>query len=68
MKRAYLIGALLAVVCLAAGSYYLVPGINHVLVFERPTERHVKHALVFFGLAAIALLGARFAANAEVVR
>lgn len=67
MKRAYLIGALLAVVCLAAGIYYLIPGINHVLVFERPTERHVKHALVFFGLAAIALLGARFAANAESV-
>lgn len=65
MKRAYLIGALVAVACLAAGIYYLVPGINHVLVFERPTERHVKHALVFFGLAVIALIGARFAANAE---
>lgn len=67
MKRAYLVGALLAAVCLAAGVYYLVPGINHILVFERPTERHIKHALVFFGLAAIALVGARFAANAEVV-
>ena len=67
MKRAYLVGGLVCLLCLAIGTYYLLPGINHLLVFERPTDRHVKHALVFFALAVVALVGARFAANADSV-
>ena len=66
MSRAYLIGGLVAFVCLAIGVYYLIPGINHVLAFSgSATDPHIKHALAFFALAVIALVGARFAANAE---
>ncbi len=65
MKRAYLFGGLICVVCLLIGAYYLLPGVNHILVSDRPTSPHVKHALVFFALAVIALVGARFVANAE---
>jgi hypothetical protein len=67
MKRAYLIGGLISLVCLAIAIYYLIPGINHVLTFSgAASARHVKHALVFGALAVLALVGARFAANAEI--
>jgi hypothetical protein len=65
MKRAYLIGGIVCVICLALAAYYLVPGVNHILVFDHPADRHIKHALAFFALAVIALFGARFAANAD---
>ncbi len=69
MNRAYLIGGLVALVCLAIGVYYLIPGIDHVLAFSgSATDPHVKHALAFFALAIFALVGARFAANAETLR
>jgi len=32
------------------------------------TDRHVKHTIAFFALAVVALLGARFAANADRAR
>jgi hypothetical protein len=63
-STAYLLGGIVFVVCVAIGIYYLIPGINHVLA-EPPTEQHVKHALVFFGLAVVSLIGARFAANSK---
>lgn len=65
MKNAYLVGGLIAAVCVLLAVYYLIPGINHVLVFKNPLDRHVKHALAFLVLAVVALVGARFAANAE---
>lgn len=54
-----------AVICVAIGVFYLVPGPSHPFVSEDPTGQHLKHALLFFGLAALALLWARFAANAR---
>jgi hypothetical protein len=60
---AYLIGGLVFIVCVAIAIYYLIPGINHVMA-DPPTEQHVKHALVFFALGVVALIGSRFAANA----
>lgn len=63
-STAYLLGGIVFVVCVAIGIYYLIPGINHVLA-EPPMEQHVKHALVFFGLAVVSLIGARFAANSK---
>jgi len=68
MKSAYLIGGLICVVCLAIGVYYLVPGPTHLLVSDDPTGPHIKHALVFFALAVLSLVGARFAANAGPAR
>lgn len=65
MKNAYLIGGVICAVCVIIAIYYLVPGMNHVLVSEDPLGRHVKHAVAFLALAVVALVGARFAANAE---
>jgi hypothetical protein len=59
----YVGAAVVFVVCVAIGVYYLIPGINHVLA-SPPQEIHVKHAVVFFGLAIVFVVGARFAANA----
>ena len=63
-SMAYLIGAIIFVVCVALGVYYLIPGIYHVLA-DPPQEQHVKHAIVFFALGIVALIGARFAANTK---
>jgi hypothetical protein len=52
------------VVCVALGIYYLIPGINHVLA-DPPNAQHIKHSIVFFALAIVALIGARFAANSK---
>ncbi len=65
MKNAYLIGGVICVVCVLIAAYYLVPGVNHVLVSDDPLGRHVKHAVAFLALAVVALVGARFAANTE---
>ena len=66
MKSAWLIGGLIAVVCLALAVFYAIPGINHPLTFSGdPMAAHYKHAIVFFGLAIVALIGARFAANSR---
>jgi len=42
----------------ALGVYYLVPGPTHLLVSDDPTGQHIKHALVFFALAVLSLIGA----------
>ncbi len=66
MKSAWLVGGILAAVCVALAIYYLIPGIYHPFTFSgTPTGRHVTHAIVFAGLAVIAVLGARFAANSN---
>ena len=65
MKNAYLIGGVLCALCVIVAVYYLIPGVNHVLVSEDPWGAHVKHAVAFLALAVVALIGARFAANAE---
>ena len=70
MKSAYLIGGLVCLVCLAIGVYYLFPGPTHLLIpaSDDPTGQHIKHALFFFALAVLSLVGARFAANAGPAR
>ncbi|HEX9036333.1 MAG TPA: hypothetical protein VF808_05020 [Ktedonobacterales bacterium] len=65
MKPAWLIGGLIAVVCVVVGVYYLIPGIYHPFTSSDPNGLHLKHAIVFFGLAIVSLVGARFAANAQ---
>jgi hypothetical protein len=63
-STAYLIGGIVFLVCAALGVYYLIPNVYHVLA-DPPYEQHIKHSLVFFALALVALIGARFAANAN---
>lgn len=66
MKSAWLVGGVIAVICLALAVFYALSGIYHPLVFSgSPYAHHYKHAIVFVGLAVIALVGARFAANSK---
>ncbi len=66
MKSAWLIGGLIAVVCIALAAYYAVSGVYHPLTFSGdPYAHHYKHAILFVGLAVVALVGARFAANSR---
>lgn len=65
-KSAWLVGGLIALVCIALAVYYAIPGIYHPLTFSGdPTASHIKHTIVFIGLAIVALIGARFAANSQ---
>jgi hypothetical protein len=63
MNRAWVIGGALAVIFVALAIYYLIPHIYHPFTFSTPTNSHVTHAIVFFVLAVVSLIGARFAAN-----
>ena len=46
---------MLAIVGIALGIFFLIPGINHVIA---DSAMHIKHALLFFGLAVIGIIGA----------
>jgi hypothetical protein len=65
MKSAWLVGGVLAAICVVLAAYYLIPGIYHPFTSSAPTSSHLKHAVVFLGLAVVSILGARFAANAS---
>jgi hypothetical protein len=67
LLKAYLAGGVAALVCVAIAIYYLTPGVYHVLAFDDYYGRHIKHALVFFGLAIVSLIAARFVANARAI-
>jgi hypothetical protein len=66
---AYLLGALGFLVCAAIGVYYLIPlSVAHVLSSHGAHYSETKHALVFFALAVVCLVAARFAANVRALR
>lgn len=66
---AYLLGALGFLVCAAIGIYYLIPlSVAHVLSSHGPHFSETKHALVFFALAVVCLVAARFGANMLMLR
>ncbi len=48
-------GIILAIVGIALGIFFLIPGINHVIT---DSHTHIKHAILFFGLAVIGIIGA----------
>jgi hypothetical protein len=59
-----LVIVLLGIVCFAVGLFYLVPGPYHPLTFSgTPTDSHKTHAIVFFALGVLALIGSRFVSN-----
>jgi len=61
---AYLLGAIGFLVCLAIGVYYLIPmSTAHFLSSHGPHYSDTKHAIVFFGLAVVCAIAARFVAN-----
>ena len=48
-------------VCLAIGVFYLIPGPSHPFTFSGvPTDSHKTHALAFFALGVVVLIGSRF--------
>ena len=54
--------------CLAAlavliGVYYLIPNVYHVFASPDPMTIHPKHAIAFFAVAVVLVLGGRFAGN-----
>ncbi|RAQ96351.1 hypothetical protein [Thermogemmatispora tikiterensis] len=53
----FILAIVVAIVALIAGIYYLIPGIPHVLA-SPPTAVHVKHAVLFFAIAIICVIGA----------
>ncbi len=63
MQSSSLFAAALALAALAvlAGIYYLIPNVYHVLTFHDATQIQVKHAIAFFALAVVLVVGARFA-------
>lgn len=65
-STAYLIGGIVAVACVAAGIYYLIPtpGAAHFLA-SVPGKVDVTHAIALFVVAVVALIGARFLANSK---
>ncbi len=56
---------ILAVVCLLLGVYYLIPGIYHPLTFSDAMSMHVKHTILFFGLAVVLFVAGRFLRNSQ---
>jgi hypothetical protein len=48
-------GIILAVVGIALGIFFLIPGINHVIA---SSGMHIKHAVLFFGLGIIGIIAA----------
>ena len=46
---------MLAIVGIALGVFFLIPGIPH---FITDSGMHIKHAILFFGLGVVGILGA----------
>jgi hypothetical protein len=46
---------LVAIIGIALGVFFLIPGVNHIIT---TSGQHIKHAILFFGLAVIGILTA----------
>lgn len=67
MKPAYLIGGLIFLICAAIGVYYLIPagpGQHHIFA-SKINESDPTHAIAFFVVGIVVLIGARFVANSS---
>ena len=58
-------GIVLAIVGIALGVFFLIPGINHIIT---DGSMHIKHAILCFGLAAIGIIGALVARPKAAIR
>ena len=56
---------ILAAIAVLVGVYYLVPNVYHVLAEPNPMDMHVKHAIAFFAVGVVLVLGGRFLRNAN---
>jgi hypothetical protein len=48
-------GIVLAIVGIVLGVFFLIPGIPHVIA---DSTMHIKHAILFFGLGVVGVIGA----------
>ena len=60
-----LIAWILAVVAVLIGVYYLIPNVYHVMAEPDPMGMHIKHAIVFFGVAVVLFFSGRFVRNSS---
>jgi H+/Cl- antiporter ClcA len=68
-RQLFILMLVASAVCAVIGVYYLVPGVYHVLTFSgTPTDSHLTHALLFFGLALLGLIASRFVAGNKASR
>ncbi len=44
-----------AIVGIALGVFFLIPGVPHVIA---DSNMHIKHAILFFGIGVVCILGA----------
>ncbi len=58
----------LAALSVLAGVYYLIPNTYHILTFHDAMQPQLKHALAFFAVAVVLVVGARFARNSAPSR
>jgi hypothetical protein len=56
----FVLALVLAALSVVIGIYYLVPNVYHVLATHDVMQAQVKHALAFFALAIVLVIGARF--------
>jgi hypothetical protein len=47
-----------AIVALLITIYYIIPGVNHVLVSGNPTAVHIKHVFLFAVLTVLGIIAA----------
>ena len=59
----FTVALVLAGLSVLAGVYYLIPNVYHILTFHDATQIQVKHAIAFFALGIVLVVGARFARN-----
>jgi hypothetical protein len=55
---------IVGVLCILIAIYYIIPGFPHLFTFSPPNESHPTHALAFFAVGVLALIGSRFARSA----
>jgi CDP-diglyceride synthetase len=60
MKKSTLFygGIIIAIVAVVLAIYYLIPGIYHPLTNTPPLSSHPTHALLFFAIAVVCVIGA----------
>lgn len=55
---------IVSILFIIVGIYYLIPGFSHILTYNNhPKTAQVKHAILFFVLAAIAIIFGRIIVN-----
>ena len=64
-NNVFTLALILAVLFVLGGVYYLIPNMYHVLTFHDATQPQLKHALAFFAVAVVLVVGARFARNSS---